>query len=214
MPNQHLDQPNVQHALNRADRRSDKLPRQADQGAAKGQITHSMGNQEQPHPDPELLSSLTELLVLEVLHLKLDHEGTRLTIELHRLNLVMGGECRLLPGTLVRPEPCRLVEKEVPRINHSTIDLQEVHPMGNAKRLQHHLNLVLLQIQLRILPNANHLLHHLTILNHDPRKRNHLLPMSLRSLCRLRRVKSSLGLKLNPKLVSPCRVLLKLSHLS
>jgi len=189
IPNQHLDQQNVHHALNRADHRSDKLPLQVDQEMAKDQITLSMGNREPPHLDQELLSSLIELLVLEVLRLKLDQEETRLIIELHRLNLVMGEECRLLPGTLVRPEPCRLVEKELPRINHSIIDHQEVHRMGNAKQLQHHLNLVLLPIPIRIHLNVNHPQHPPTTLNHDPRKRNLLLPTSLRSLCRLRKVK-------------------------
>jgi hypothetical protein len=189
IPNPHLDQQNVHLAPNRADHRFDKLPLQVDQGMGKGQITPSMGNQALPHLDQELLSSLIELLVREVLRLKLDQEGTRLIIELHRLNHVMGGECRLLLGTLVRPEPCRLVEKELPRINHSIIDHQEVHPTGNARPQQHHLNLVLLPIQIRIHLNVNHPQHPPTIPNHDPRKRNLPLPMSLRSLCRLRRVK-------------------------
>ena len=211
IPNQHLDQQNVQHALNRADHRSDRLLHQVDQGMGKGQITRSMGNQELPHLDQELLSSLTELLVPGVLRLKLDQEETRLIIELHRLNHVMGGECRLLPGMSVRHEPSRLEEKEVQHISHSITDHQEVRHMGNAKRQQHLLNLVLL-LQTQIHPNANHPLHPPTTLNHDPRRRNLLLPTSLRSLCRLRKVKLSLGSKLNPKLASPCRVLLKLSR--
>jgi hypothetical protein len=189
IPNQHLDQQNVHPAHNRADHPSDRLRPLVDQEMGKGQITPSMGNREPPHLDQELLSSLIELLVPEVLRLKLDQEEIHLIIELHRLNHVMGGECRLLLGTLVRPEPCRLVEKGPPRINHSIIDHQEVHPMGNARPQQHHLNLVLLPIPTRIHLNVNHPQHPPTIPNHDPRKRNLPLPMSLRSLCRLRRVK-------------------------
>jgi len=212
IPNQHLDQQNVQHALNHVVPHSDKPLPQVDQEMGKGQITHSMGNQELPHPDQEPLSSLTELLVPGVLRLKLDREETRLIIELHRLNRGMEGECRLLPGTLVPLEPCRLEEKEHPRNIHNITDHQEVHPTGNVKRQQHHLNLVLLPIQLQIHLNVNHPLHPPTTLNHDPRKRSHLHPTSLRSLCKLRKVKLLLGSKLNPKLASPCRVLLKLSH--
>jgi hypothetical protein len=189
IPNQHLDQQNVRPAPNRADHRSDKPPLQVDQEMGKGQITPSMGNQEPPHLVQELLSSLIELLVRGVLRLKLDQGATRLIIELHRPNHVMGEECRLLPGTLVRPEPCRLVEKEHPRINHSIIDHQEVHPMGNAKRQQHLLNLVPLRIQIQIHLNVNHPPPPPTTLNHDPRKRNLPLPTSLRSPCRLRKVK-------------------------
>jgi hypothetical protein len=189
IPNPHLDQQNVHHAPSRADHPSAKLLLQVDQAMGKGRITPSMGNQEPPHPAQELLSSLIELLGREVLRLKLDQEGTRLIIELHRLNHVMGGECRLLLGTLVRLEPCRLVEKELPRINHNTTDHQEVHLTGNARPQQHHLNLVLLPTPIQIHLNVNHPQHPPTIPNHDPRKRNLLLPTSLRSLCRLPKVK-------------------------
>jgi hypothetical protein len=189
IPNQHLDQQNVHPAHNHADHLSDKLPLRVDQGMGKGQITPSMGNREPPHLDQELLSLPTERLVPEVLRLKLDQEETHLIIELHRLNHVMGGECRLLLGTLVRPEPCRLVEKELPRINHSIIDHQEVHPTGNARPQQHHLNLVLTQIPIQIRLNVNHPPPPPTTPNHDPRKRNLLRPTSLRSLCKLRKVK-------------------------
>ena len=213
-PNPHLDQPNVQHAPNRADHLSDKLLLQVGRAVGKGQTSPSMEKPEQRHPDQELLSSLTELLGPEVLHQKLDQGETRLIIELHRLNHVMGEECRLLPGMSVRHEPSRLEEKEVQHISHSITDHQEVRHMGNAKRQQHRLSLVLQQIQVPILLNVNHPQHPPTILNHDPRKRNLLLPTSLHSLSRSRKVRSSVGSKLNPKLASPCQVQLKLSHRS
>jgi hypothetical protein len=212
LPNRRLAQQNVQHVHNLADHLSDKLHRQA-VGVGRGQITHSMGNQEPPLQDQELLSSLIELLVPGEHRQKLDQGVIHLIIELHHPNHEMEGECRLLRGTLVHHEPFLLDEKEVrlhTNRNHNIIDHLVVPRMERENRQQHHHNLVHLPIQTHL--NVNHPLLPLRILNHDPKRRNR--PRRMSHLLKTRSCKQRLfsGSRHNRKLVSPCRVLLKLSN--